>query len=122
MPCGVNEVCVNQLGAPRTCACAVGAVRDPEPDGPCVSACGNGVRVEGEECDDHNRTAGDGCDELCNVEDGWVCFEPTTGPTPESVCSYTCGDGALDPLSGEECDDGVDNSDTEADACRERCV
>lgn len=34
--------------------------------------------------------------------------------------SGTCGDGAID--SGEECDDGTSNSDTEADACRTDCL
>jgi MYXO-CTERM domain-containing protein len=74
--------------------------------------------VVGEECDDGNTTSGDGCSERCEVESGWVCFEDPT----LSVCAYTCGDGVLDPLSGEECDDGVENSDTAPDACRERCV
>ncbi len=31
-----------------------------------------------------------------------------------------CGNGTIDP--GEQCDDGVDNSDTEPDACRTNCL
>lgn len=30
--------------------------------------CGDGIRVRGEECDDHNTTSGDGCDSTCHVE------------------------------------------------------
>jgi cysteine-rich repeat protein len=33
-----------------------------------VDACGNGTKVETEECDDGNRTAGDGCDSNCRSE------------------------------------------------------
>ena len=32
------------------------------------AVCGDGVRARGEECDDHNQTPGDGCDENCRVE------------------------------------------------------
>jgi fibulin 1/2 len=117
LPCGTNEICINQLGAERLCECEPGAVRET-PDGPCESSCGNGVRIVGEECDDGNLDAGDGCDEHCDVELGWVCDE-IGGP---STCAFTCGDGVLDPRSGEECDDGTGNSDTEIDACRLRCV
>ncbi len=39
--------------------------------------------------------------------------EPDLPPPPE------CGDGVLDP--GEQCDDGVDNSNGNPDACRENC-
>ena len=47
--------------------------------------CGNGVLEAGEECDDGNTTAGDGCDDLC-------ALEPST-----------CGDGFIAP--DEQCDD-----------------
>jgi cysteine-rich repeat protein len=30
--------------------------------------CGDGMRVRGEECDDHNQAAGDGCSATCQVE------------------------------------------------------
>jgi cysteine-rich repeat protein len=57
--------------------------------------CGNGVVDFGEECDDGNGTAGDGCTD-CVVDRGWVC----TG----NVCSQICGNGVRD--DEEECDDG----------------
>ena len=43
---------------------------------------------------------------------------PDTG-RPDVPTPAECGDGVLDP--GEECDDGVDNSNTNSDACRENC-
>ena len=45
-------------------------------DGPCTSACGDGI-VLGEQCDDGNTLAGDGCDEECNIEPGYSCEAQT---------------------------------------------
>jgi cysteine-rich repeat protein len=40
--------------------------------------CGDGVLVAGETCDDANGFPGDGCDESCQVEDGYACIgEPS---------------------------------------------
>ncbi len=64
------------------------------------SVCGDGAITSGEECDDDNAVAGDGCSPACAIEPGWSCAgEP-------SVCSETCGDGTLDTVAGEECEDG----------------
>lgn len=43
--------------------------------GPCVSACGDGLILPGdnEECDDGNSKSGDGCSDTCQVEDGFSC-------------------------------------------------
>ena len=69
-----------------------------------VPLCGDAV-VEGVEgCDDGNRDDGDGCSSDCRIE------------TPAA-----CGDGVVDVPSGERCDDGVLNSDTTPDACRNVC-
>ncbi|HBQ11582.1 MAG TPA: hypothetical protein DEF51_10615, partial [Myxococcales bacterium] len=62
--CGLNEDCVNQIGAEATCVCRVGTTRDAV-SGECVVACGDGSRGPGEACDDGNTTAGDGCDARC---------------------------------------------------------
>jgi len=51
----------------------------------------------GEECDDGNLAAGDGCTGGCKVEVGWVC----TGK--RSRCDGICGDGLI--RGTEECDD-----------------
>lgn len=43
--------------------------------GVCSSSCGDGLLLSGdeEECDDGNTLNGDGCDEQCKPEPGWVC-------------------------------------------------
>lgn len=113
--CGRNEVCINQMGAPNTCVCAPGNSRDES--GTCQPSCGDGERGRGEACDDGNRENRDGCNERCEVEPGWACFEAAGGGP--SLCAETCGDGRVDP--GETCDRGAQNSDTEPDACRTNC-
>jgi hypothetical protein len=40
----------------------------------------------------------------------------------ETDAPPSCGDGVLDSGTGEQCDDGPDNSDTEPDACRTDCT
>ncbi|GAB5547708.1 MAG: hypothetical protein SangKO_074680 [Sandaracinaceae bacterium] len=113
--CGANEECINNRGAPNDCVCRPGFSR-AEPDGPCLASCGDGVRGPGEECDDGNMEAGDGCDARCDIEDGWACFEPMG---TLSTCENTCGDGLVD--RAEECDDGEANSNTAPDGCRTNC-
>ena len=64
-----------------------------------TAKCGNGALDPGEQCDDSNRTGGDGCTPLCQLEDGWGC------PTAGQPCSRTaaCGNGMLEGT--ETCDD-----------------
>ena len=71
---------------------------------------GDGL-IEGfEECDDGNTDNGDGCDESCLIETGWLCAgEP-------SVCSEDCGDGVI--VGTEGCDDG---GTTPGDGCDASC-
>ena len=63
--------------------------------------CGNGQQDPGEQCDDGNKMAGDGCGAICEIPAGWSCngFGPGT-------CSMAgvCGDGILG--ASEACDDG----------------
>ena len=76
-----------------------------------VVACGNGVVEQGEDCDDHNQVT-----ERCPY-----------GATGCTVCDATChgvagatslcGDGGVDPASGEACDDG----NTSCGACSPDC-
>ncbi|CAD8148757.1 unnamed protein product [Paramecium pentaurelia] len=42
-------------------------------DNQCFSVCGDGIRTYQEYCDDGNQLNGDGCDQYCNVEEGYVC-------------------------------------------------
>jgi len=82
-------------------------VQDPAytcvPGSACIrsSICGN-KRVEpGENCDDGNTAAADGCGANCNLEQGWVC------PAPGSPCmrAARCGDGVVQVTINEVCDD-----------------
>jgi cysteine-rich repeat protein len=81
--------------------------------------CGNGIVEPGEECDDGNLIAGDGCDPLCAweapicgngvLEAGEECDDGNlvAGDGCDPVCQVEppiCGNGILEP--GEECDDG----------------
>ncbi|MBK6514128.1 MAG: DUF4215 domain-containing protein [Polyangiaceae bacterium] len=59
--------------------------------------CGDGVVDDGEDCDDGNTSADDGCSPACAVDVGFEC----TGEP--SVCSALCGDGII--AGSEECDD-----------------
>jgi len=72
--------------------------------------CGDGILEEGEECDDDNVEAGDGCDGECRVEEGWYCSgEP-------SVCETQCGDGIR--AGDEACDDA---NQVAGDGCNSNC-
>jgi cysteine-rich repeat protein len=67
---------------------------------PCAAAavCGNGIVEAGEECDDGNTVACDGCSPTCRVE--------------------RCGNGRIE--CGEECDDGSSNG-VPGDPCDASC-
>ena len=65
-----------------------------------LSLCGNGMMDPPEQCDDGNKTAGDGCSAICQIPAGWSC---SGWP---SVCTMAgvCGDSILG--ASEACDDG----------------
>ena len=66
-----------------------------------IPNCGNGILNTGEECDDGDTDAGDGCSGICTIEDDWGCsLNPT--PPPASVCYLLCGDGITN--GNEVCD------------------
>ncbi len=66
--------------------------------------CGDGIQQKGEECDDGNNKAGDGCDPKCRREGIFECLD--------GECKPICGDGItlwMDTIPEEfreECDDG----------------
>jgi cysteine-rich repeat protein len=63
---------------------------------PASSTCGNGVidSSAGETCDDSNTNSGDGCSNMCQIENGYDCSnEPST-------CSCTLGDIDNDGING----------------------
>ncbi len=74
--------------------------------------CGNGVIDTGEQCDDGNKSGGDGCSSVCQLEeicgDGIVvgneeCDEGAKNGQTGSRCSSICTEYA------PQCDDGIDN-------------
>ena len=68
--------------------------------------CGDGIQDPGEQCDDINTMAGDGCSSTCTIESGYNC----TGEP--SVCTTVSGDGLI--KGSEQCDD---NNTTAGDGC-----
>lgn len=76
-----------------------------------AAICGDGILGAGEDCDDANTDADDGCSATCEVEAGYSCDgEP-------SVCTTTCGDGV--PAGTETCDDG---NAVAGDGCSDLCA
>jgi len=94
--CEINSACTgaNQTCDFSRCRCAGNII-----------GCGNGVIDPGEQCDDGNKTDGDGCSSTCQRE-----WQTMVGGME------TCGNGIVE--LGEGCDDGnrVDN-----DGCSARC-
>lgn len=72
--------------------------------------CGDNVKDTNEECDDGNRTDGDGCSFYCQLE--------KTIPL-SSLPTVRCGNGIME--SGEECDSGSTNANI-PNSCRQNCV
>jgi len=75
------------------------------------SVCGNGRVEGGEQCDDGNRFAGDGCTTTCLTEPGYRCAGAP------SACTAVCGDGIRS--FSEFCDDG---NTTPGDGCSPTCT
>ncbi len=94
--------------------------------------CGDRVKHPSEECDDGNRAYGDGCSPICQIESCGngrteapreTCDPPGTAVCGARCRTPRCGDGFIDLLGGEECDDGNgDSGDGCGRSCRlERC-
>jgi len=104
-----------------------GEPRD-DPDGP---ACGNDIVDQGEQCDDGDLESGDGCSNVCTIEEcgneiveeirGEQCDDgnEVTGDGCSAACLIEyCGDGYVQELIGEQCDDAnAINGDGCSDAC-----
>ncbi len=103
--CEENSPCCQQCNIQPHCKC--------DADGKnCVQGnCGNNIVEAGEECDDGNKTAGDGCDPFCKRESIFTCSD-------SGSCKPICGDGITVWAAGEECDDG---NLTSGDGCSSQC-
>ncbi len=77
-----------------------------------TTMCGNGSVDNGEQCDDGNKTPGDGCSVICQIPAGWSC----TGSPSVCTMAGVCGDGILGAT--EACDDG---NRTAGDGCAANC-
>lgn len=106
-------------GLPDTGAGDTGTMGDTavQPD-TSTATCGDGVLDAGEECDDGNRRAGDGCSFNCTIECGAGNDTDFDGVcNPNDICPGfddnidTNGNGVPDgcDASTEQCDDGIDN-------------
>jgi fibro-slime domain-containing protein len=76
--------------------------------------CGDAKLSYGEQCDDGNALAGDGCSATCQVEQGYRC--PEVGK--KCVLVAVCGDAKLSVADGEQCDDA---NKTSGDGCSSTC-
>jgi cysteine-rich repeat protein len=91
-----------------------------------IDSCGNGSVDAGEQCDDGNKTDGDGCSSACK----YVCGDGVLVPGEQcddgnlidgdgcsSTCTTTCGDGFV--AGSEQCDDG---NLVDGDGCKSDCT
>lgn len=113
-----------------------------------ASVCSDGKVTGPETCDDGNVLSGDGCSRACTIEPGFFCANPGKpcraippscgdgrvgqgeacddgvndgrydGCNPDCTLGPRCGDGIVQPLEDEECDDGPANGHG---GCSEHC-
>ncbi len=118
---GCSATCTIDAG--WSCTVAVAAVgTTAEMPSVCTLNCGNSVLDTGEQCDDGNVAAGDGCSDTCQTETGYACTAPVaaTGTTAAvaSSCTVVCGDEIV--TAPEACDDGNVVGDP-VDGCNADC-
>ncbi len=76
-----------------------------------VPVCGNGMKEDGEACDDGGKAPNDGCSATCTIDAGYTC------PTAGVACTPICGDGTL--IAPEKCDD---KNTAAGDGCSATCT
>ena len=92
---------------------------------PPVHICGNGIRSTAEACDDNNTAGSDGCNALCEIEEGFRCVSTTdveggSGIGGLDMCVPICGDGKRIPwIPSDQCDD---NNTMSGDGCSANCT
>jgi spore coat protein H len=101
---GCNAVCMKEVCGDGVVQPALGEVCDGPgcaPDCSSLSVCGNMVKEQGEQCDDGNIDAGDGCSASCVLEACTVlanqgksyafCTDLHTAPEARAVCAAAGG-------------------------------
>lgn len=109
LDCGGNcQGCLNGTRCRYDSDCAANRCTD----GICQDPyCGDGLMNDGEDCDDGNQNAEDGCSPACTIEPGWACDTGSCERVPE-VCDDI--DNDADGQIDENCDadgDGFCHSD-----------
>ena len=86
----------------------------------CSLLCGNAALDAGEQCDDGNAIASDGCTN-CIVDDDFTCSRVDSSNLNPDTCTHRCGNSALDSHGTytEECDDSNIQND---DGCSDLCI
>ncbi len=75
-----------------------------------IGNCGDGQISDLEECDDNNLANGDGCNDQCEVEDGFACHDE-----PSNCDEDTDRDGLSDEFEREITGTDPNNPDTDGD-------
>src|SRR5262249_17509415 len=114
LACPIGSVCTatgcaspDQLAACTAHADGDACMTSTIPVGTCVSdvcqpvVCGDHKVVPPEGCDDGNQRAGDGCSADC-------------------LSTEVCGNGYIDGVTGEQCDNGI--AGLSRDGCTSRCT
>ena len=144
--CTIEFVDQDHTHQPGPGVCGDGAVDDDEvcDDGNTTSGdgcsalcdstepCGDGIVTValGEVCDDGNHLSGDGCSPDCRSAE--TCGNGITDPGEQcdagflatALCDHDCtvvlcGDGLVNVVAGEQCDDG---NTIDGDGCRNTCT
>jgi cysteine-rich repeat protein len=123
----VTEACddgntVSGNGCSSTCAVEPGWTCNTETPNVCTqdgggSVCGNGTKEGTEACDDGDTDSGDGCSNLCDVENGYQCNTESPNVCTQIVIDAICGNGIKQGT--EACDDGDTDS---GDGCSNQCA
>ncbi len=126
---GCTAACEIEDGNPCTahaeCASGVCDVNEAPPRCEPAGSCGNGALDASESCDDGNLMTGDGCSNICLLEDGEPCAD--NAQCESTICdavdsntcepANACGNGAVE--AGEACDDG---NAVAGDGCGPECL
>jgi len=84
-------------------------------------SCGNGVVANVEACDDGDITGGDGCDDVCEVEDCYTCTGSPSACSPKANGAACLDEG--DPCTPDQCNGAgaCVHVDTDGDGVGQSC-